>query len=281
MISNNELLKLFVRVPSSVANFNGAEVSGANGEIRLFFEEATGLIWAKGQRYGITAAQAQALTTLIGSDTNKSVRDIVGEIIGVGDDANTKIDRLKEVLDWFNNVDESTGGAATLISQVGSPKVLYTASEALAANAELTGALNSTDALTAEQAITYNTVVTGASKQEGDILSAEEAAAYNATLTGAVAAGDIKIAATGLYKYVDDHVQAATPQGFSELINDVDALETTVGDLEDRIEALEEFDPWEDYVAPTPSGNGGTTGGGTNTGGNNGGDDEEGEPDEN
>lgn len=266
MITNDQLLKLFVRVPDTVENFNGASVSGAQNEIRLFFEEATGLIWAKGQRYGITAAQAQALTTLIGDDSAKSVRQIVGEIIGVGDDANTKIDRLKEVLDWFNNVDESTGGAASLISQVGSPKVLYTAAEALAANAELEGALNSTNPLTEEQAIAYNTAVTGASKSQGDTLSAEEAAAYNAQLTGAIIAGDVKVAATGLYKYVDDHVQAATPQGFSQLIDDVDALETTVSNLEDRIEALEEFDPWETYVAPVQN-NGGDNNGSSNTDG--------------
>lgn len=103
-------------------------------------------------------------------------------------------------------------------------------------------------------AILYETNVGTAT--EGDTLTVAEAAAYNATLTGAIAAGDTKVAATGLYKYVDDHVQAATPEGFAQLIDDVDTLETTVSGLEDRIEALEDFDPWGNYVAPVQNSGG-------------------------
>ena len=212
MMSNNELLKLFVKVPAG-ASFNGAAVSGATNEKRLFFEEATGLIWAKGQRYGITAEQATALQTLIGSDSSKSVREIADEvckaIIGIGDDANATIDRLKEVLDWFNTVSETETGAGLIQSvaantaAIGVKKVLYTA----------------------ETAAAYNT-------EHAEDPDFEE-----------VHVGDVAVAATGLYKYVDDKVQAATPEGFSELVNDVD-------NLGNRVEALEEFDPWEDYVDP-------------------------------
>jgi hypothetical protein len=52
MITNDQLLKLFVLVPSTVENFNGATVSGAANEHRIFFEEATGKLWAKGIAFG-------------------------------------------------------------------------------------------------------------------------------------------------------------------------------------------------------------------------------------
>lgn len=64
----------------------------------------------------------------------------------------------------------------------------YTAAAAAAHNAGLTGALNSTDALTADQATAYNTAISSGGKVEGDVLSETEAAAYNATLEGAVTA---------------------------------------------------------------------------------------------
>jgi hypothetical protein len=72
----------------------------------------------------------------------------------------------------------------------------YTKEEAIEKNATLTGALNSTEALTAEQATAYNKAITGGNKTEGKTLSADEAAAYNATLPGAVWEGYIKGNAT-------------------------------------------------------------------------------------
>lgn len=87
-----------------------------------------------------------------------------------------------------------------------SEAVYYTQQEADAYNAELTGALNSTDPLTAEEAAAYNEAVTGASKEAGDTLSSAEAAAYNATLEGAVSTSDIKTPAVPkkVKDYVDD-----------------------------------------------------------------------------
>lgn len=73
-----------------------------------------------------------------------------------------------------------------------SENVYYTQAEADAYNALLTGALNSTDPLTAEQAAAYNAAVTGASKEAGDTLSEAEANLYNATLDGAVSTSDVK-----------------------------------------------------------------------------------------
>lgn len=95
-------------------------------------------------------------------------------------------------------------------SHIGIPNiseaVYYTQQEADAYNAELTGALNSTDPLTAEQAAAYNAAITGATKEAGDTLSAEEAAAYNATLDGAVTTEDAKTPAVPkkAKDYVDD-----------------------------------------------------------------------------
>lgn len=68
----------------------------------------------------------------------------------------------------------------------------YTAAEAAEFNAQLEGALQAGVALTAEQALAYNTKVIGASKEEGNSLTEEEANAYNETLSGAVHAGDEK-----------------------------------------------------------------------------------------
>lgn len=86
-----------------------------------------------------------------------------------------------------------------------SEAVYYTQAEADAYNALLTGALNSTDPLTAEQAAAYNEAITGAEKEAGDTLSTAEANAYNATLEGAVSTSDIKTPAvpTKVKDYVD------------------------------------------------------------------------------
>lgn len=91
--------------------------------------------------------------------------------------------------------------------------VYYTQAEADAYNAELTGALNSTDPLTAEEAAAYNEAVTGATKEAGDTLSSAEAAAYNATLEGAVSTSDIKTPAVPkkVKDYVDDELSGKAP----------------------------------------------------------------------
>ena len=86
-----------------------------------------------------------------------------------------------------------------------SEAVYYTQAEADTYNAQLTGALNSTDPLSADEAAAYNAAITGASKEAGDTLSASEAAAYNATLEGAVSTSDVKTPAvpTKVKDYVD------------------------------------------------------------------------------
>ena len=82
-------------------------------------------------------------------------------------------------------------------SQVSKPEEeKYSAAEAIAHNAKLTGALQAGVALTQEQASAYNDKITGAAKATGNTLTEEEAAAYNATLEGAVKEGDRKPAKT-------------------------------------------------------------------------------------
>ena len=226
MITNDQLLKLFVLVPSTIENFNGATVSGAANEHRIFFEEATGKLWAKGIAFGGKDSElANTVATLIGEDTNKSIRAIAGEVLAeamdLADDADTTINNLTEVLKWFKDLPEEEEGALKLIAKIGTKGI--TQAEADAYNANLQGALNSTDALTAEQAATYNIAVDGASKNEGDTLSADEAKAYNATLEGAKTA----VASTGLYKEIEDAVANVDLSSVNTRIN---TLETTVGD---------------------------------------------------
>ena len=74
----------------------------------------------------------------------------------------------------------------------------YSAEEAIAHNATLTGALKADVALTQEQANAYNAKITGAAKAQGNTLTAEEAASYNATLEGAVQEGYSKPAKTSV-----------------------------------------------------------------------------------
>ena len=109
------------------------------------------------------------------------------------------------------------------------PEIRYTAATAAAHNAELPGALNSTDPLTSAQATAYNTKMS-ASKSAGDILTPAEARAYNATLPKAVAEGDVKSAAvtpvaavgTPAMVYGDVSVTVANTV-FTNLLEDDDA----------------------------------------------------------
>ena len=134
MITNDQLLKLFVLVPSTVENFNGATVSGAENEHRLFFEESTGLIWAKGQSFGGNDSElAATVNALIGEDTNKTIRAIAGEVLSqamnLAEDSDTTINNLTEVLKWFKDLPEEEEGALNLIAKIGKPAELYTAED--------------------------------------------------------------------------------------------------------------------------------------------------------
>ena len=85
--------------------------------------------------------------------------------------------------------------------------VYYTSETASTHNAGLEGALNSTGALSAEEAEAYNsTIHPETAKAEGDHLTAEEAASYNAKLPGAVRVGDVETPAVwAWYTYTKEN----------------------------------------------------------------------------
>jgi len=328
MITNDQLLKLFVLVPSTVENFNGATVSGAANEHRIFFEESTGLIWAKGKSFGGNDSELAAIVnTLIGADTDKgkSIRTIAGEVLAeamdLADDADTTINNLTEVLKWFKDLPEEEEGALNLIARLGKPAVLYTATdeEVIGGTKQVgdvkevsTGVFALIDALktrvsTAEGKITAleTTVGDSTSGLVKDVADNATAIGQLKTTVGdstsglvknvadnATAIGQLKTTVgddnNGLVKSVADNAtaigQLKTTVGDdnSGLVKSVNDLKTTVGDstfglvkdvadinstieqnelttataltqLNTRVNALEQFDPWENYVAPTNS----------------------------
>lgn len=237
MITNDQLLKLFVLVPSTVENFNGATVSGAANEHRLFFEENTGLIWAKGKSFGGNDSELEAIVNgLIGSDTNKSIREIAGavlsEAMNLADDANTTIDNLTEVLNWFKNLPEDEAGALALINKLGDPAVLYTAEDE-AQNSEHVEGTVKTPATGVFALI--DALKTRVSTAEGKITALE------------TTVGD---STSGLVKDVND-LKTTVGDANSGLVKSVADINTSIGNLNTRVTALEEFDPWENYVAPS------------------------------
>jgi len=266
MITNDQLLKLFVLVPSTVTNFDGAKVSGAANEHRLFFEESTGLIWAKGQSFGGNDSELEAIVNgLIGEDTNKSIREIAGavlsEAMNLADDANTTIDNLTEVLKWFKDLPEEEEGALNLIARLGKPAVLYTATdeEVIGGTKEVgdvkessTGVFALIDALktrvsTAEEKITALETTVGDSNS-GLVKSVTD----NATAIGQLQT-TVGGVASGLVKDVND-LKTTVGDANSGLVKSVADINTSIGGLNTRVTALEAFDPWENYVAPvTPS----------------------------
>ena len=160
--TNSELLKLFVRVPGTITNFNGESVTATS--YKIYFEEAKSLIWAKGKPYGISEEYKNYVNSLLtqlgyttdtanvdGSiyariaaaklatdelrattyaytdtlyadkDTARSIQNIaygaanqvVSDLLTIGDD-DTKINKVKEVLDWFDEMDETYTGMQLL-----------------------------------------------------------------------------------------------------------------------------------------------------------------------
>jgi len=252
MITNDQLLKLFVLVPSTVENFNGATVSGAANEHRIFFEESTGLIWAKGKSFGGNDSELAAIVnTLIGADTDKdkSIRTIAGEVLteamNLADDANTTIDNLTEVLNWFKNLPEDEAGALALINKLGDPAVLYTAEDESENPEHKAGTVKT--ASTGVFAL-IDALKTRVSTAEGKITALQ------------TTVGD---STSGLVKDVND-LKTTVGDANSGLVKEVADINskieqnelttaTALNQLNIRVNALEQFDPWENYVAPTNS----------------------------
>ena len=317
MITNDQLLKLFVLVPSTVKNFNGATVSGAANEHRIFFEEATGKLWAKGIAFGggdDNTELANTVATLIGEDTDKSIREIaaavLNEALEASPDADTTINNLKEILDWFKNLPEDEAGALALVNAVGKPAVPGQDAVLYADETEYNEAKGTS--LTAEQfaelsdeektktpavapvaatglykviedsiaAIDLSDYATKTHVEDrlGDLGNATEAEGNTPAVPHTVKSYvDTKIGNLGnkveaqeavLYTAEDDEVIAGKKQvgdvktpavtavpytSVMEVVTDNELVTAAaINDLSDRVDALEEFNPWETYVAPAP-----------------------------
>ena len=130
----------------------------------------------------------------------------IGDIYGGGNladvigDTNVEIGTGRWISSWDENgnaVWETTNISGEVYKyKLETAAVYYTQAECDEYNAGLTGALNSTDALTAEQAAAYNEAIKPETdKVEGNTLTASEANTYNATLIGARNTNDAKVPA--------------------------------------------------------------------------------------
>ena len=121
----------------------------------------------------------KTLYTKNGTDTEESMW---GLIVDVADTENGQ--KVQGYLTYHEIISTIQNGRAAVYFTKESDVDAY--------NARLTGALNSTDPLTADQATSYNSAIAGANKQAGNTLTADEAKAYNAKLPGAKKLNDEK-----------------------------------------------------------------------------------------
>ena len=320
-LNSGTLVKLFVRVPASITNFDGATVSASSDKI--YFEEATNTIWAKGDGYGISdelKQQIQGLATAVGASTDaitdntlygkvgaalsyigtlqgtdgtsQSIRqiaqDVVDTTLGLGtDDANSYIDRVKEVLDWFANVAETETGQALIQSvadnttAIGHPTTYYTADdeEVIAGTAQvgdvksaatgLYAAISdavagnvhtaSDDVLIHSYMGDNNTVNVYATSSLTDAVSNANNAVQSVTIgtytlnktNGTLSTQDLKGLVisdlTGSAYSINNGIRVDV----SSLQGEVSSVTVDASELAGRVSTLEQFAPWEEYVAPS------------------------------
>lgn len=320
-LNSGTLVKLFVRVPANVTNFDGASVSAQSDKI--YFEEATNTIWAKGDGYGISdelKQQIQGLATAVGASTDAitdntlygkvgaalsyigtlqgsdntsySIRqiaqDVVDTTLGLGtDDANSYIDRVKEVLDWFANVAETETGQALIQSvadnttAIGTPAEYYTAEDqqenpehiagtvktpATGLYAQIANAISGVVEADSDGALISaytdqggNTVHVFPTSSLTDAVANANNAVQSVTIgtytlnktTGTLSTQDLKGLVIGDLAgsaYMDNNgvrVDVASSQG------EVNSVTVDASVLAGRVSTLEQFQPWEEYVAPS------------------------------
>lgn len=323
-LQGSDLVKLFVLVPTGTTGFNGQTVSASSSKI--YFEVDTQTLWAKGVGYGISdtlkqqisslakavgastdtanadgsvyariAAAVATLGTLQGSDTGQSIRtiaqDVVDEAFGLGsDDANSYIDRVKEVLDWFANVAETETGQALIQSvadnktAIGTPAEYYTTEDQQENPSYIAGTVK-TEATglyllikqqvegknVAAQGDTYVTAYTNSNEPNKVYVAA------TSTLTTAVtdatnALQGVTIAGTQLTKTNNEITTASLKtailgdlSGDSNGANNgvsvtvsysggtVSGVTVDASTLATRVTTLEQFDPWEQYSSQAQS----------------------------
>jgi len=294
MLDNNSLIKYFVRVPEKVS-FNGAEVSNATGnQKKIYFDENTNQIWVRGHAFSLDQDSRSALNTLIGSDTNMSVRAIAQDVVAniaswQGADANEVIDTLKEVLTWFNNLPEGDEGAVALVGRVGKPATYYTATDeeviggtkqvgdvktpatglykeiadSVAAK-NVTASAAQDELLVSASASDNNVVVSSTSKLQNAVTAAEASiqgitvAGTSLTVTGNANAKTAEITKADLQHALFDNTYESSPLTYSylgvtvslkESNGELTYLNVDPTELANRVSAVEEFDPWEEYSA--------------------------------
>jgi len=296
MLDNNSLIKYFVRVPSTATTFDGATVSNANDTNRkkIYFQESTKQIWVRGIPFSLDDNSRSALNTLIGSDTNMSVRAIAQDVVAnianwQGADANEVIDTLKEVLTWFNNLPEGDEGAVALVGRVGKPAVYYTSTDAevvggtkqvgdlktpasglykliedSVAGKNVTAAPLDGELLIDATASNNNVVVSSTTKLQNAVSAAETSiqsitvAGTALTVTGDANSKAAEISKSDLQSALFTNTYTSSPLTYTYLGVTV-SLKETNGELTylnvdpsalvNRVSAVEDFDPWEEYSA--------------------------------
>ena len=294
MLDNNSLIKYFVRVPVGVT-FNGAEVSNANktNQKKIYFDENTQQIWVKGKAFSLDVDSRSALNTLIGSDSNMSVRAIAQDVVAKiaewqGEDGDTVINTLKEVLDWFKTLPEGEAGALALINKVGEPAVLYTAADQEENSEHVAGTVKTPatglykliedsvsaknvnasaaqgELLVSASASNNNVVVSSTSKLQNAVTAAETSiqgitvAGTSLTVTGDANDKTAEITKAELQGALFDNTYESSPLTYSylgvtvslkESNGELTYLNVDPTELANRVSAVEEFDPWEEYSA--------------------------------
>jgi len=177
--------------PVTSVNQTDGQITVTHGNI------ASSNVNSSSQNYSNISTVADHLTAL---------ENAIGAITGVSPEL---LASLEKIIAEIEGDDTSSAANAwiTLVDKLKGLDTLYTAAEANAHNAELTGALNSTDALSVGEAEAYNEVITGANKSAGDTLSEAEANLYNSTLEGAISEGTVKASKT-VKQYVDNAIAA-------------------------------------------------------------------------
>ncbi len=315
-LQGSDLIKLFVLVPAGTTGFNGQSVSASTSKI--YFDVDNQTLWAKGVGYGISntlkqqisnlvtsvggsadsanadgsvyariAAAVATLGTLQGEDTDQSIRaiaqDVVDTAFGVADEDNV-INKVNEVLAWFNNVAETETGQALIQSvadnktAIGTPAEYYTAEDEQE-NSEHRAGTVKTEATglyllikqqvegknVAAEGDTYVTAYTNVNEPNKVYVAA------TSTLTTAVtnatnALQGVRIAGTELTKTNNEITTASLKNailgdlsGNSNGANNgvsvtvsysggtVSGVTVDASTLATRVTTLEQFDPWEQY----------------------------------
>lgn len=246
---------------------------------------------ADGSLYARIAAAVATLGTLQGTDTGQSIRAIAQNVVdtafGVADDDNV-INKVNEVLAWFADVAETETGQALIQSvadnktAIGTPAEYYTAEDE-AENSEHVAGTVKTPATglylliqqqvagknVAAEGDTYVTAYTNVN-EPNKVYVAATSALTSAVTNANNALQGITIAGTALTKTTNEITTATLKtailgdlsgnsngdnNGVSVTVSysggTVSGVTVDASTLANRVTTLEEFNPWEEYQAPS------------------------------